>query len=106
MKSHGHSSGKLLQADNARHLGLPQATVDAWRDGSELTLNAEPQSYYRRPYSSVYDSLDTLMQVCRETLMLIKLPSLKISVWLLVVMTSIFSTILEMDLQAYLLVVQ
>ena len=73
VKSHGHSSGKLLQADNARHLGLPQATVDAWRDGSELTLNAEPQSYYRRPYSSVYDSLDTLMQVCRETLRLIKL---------------------------------
>ena len=51
----------------------PPATVDAWRDGSVLTLNAEPKSYYRRPYSSVYDSLETLMQVCRETLRLVKL---------------------------------
>ena len=80
VQHHGHTSGKLLNADAARALGLPSSTVEAWRNGSKLRLNAAPDAYYRRPYSSVYDSLETLLQVCRETLRLLKLG--KIMPWL------------------------
>lgn len=80
VRQHGHTSGKLLNAEAAAALGMPSATVESWRDGSKLNLNAAPAAYYRRPYSSVYDSLDTLLQVCRETLRLLRLG--KVMPWL------------------------
>ena len=60
----------LLKGEEARRLVFPEDFVQGWIHGARIPLNAFPKSIYRRPYSSVYQTLQNLTLTCKESLRL------------------------------------
>jgi hypothetical protein len=69
----GKPSGSKLSAEGARQLGVSEERAAAWEKGSAIPFRTQPPQYARKPYSSVYTNLDTLILVCNEILRLLKL---------------------------------
>jgi len=80
VQEHGVCSGLLLNGEGARSLGIPESIVKDWTQGAVIPLREIPPSSYRRPYSLVYQSLSTLILVCKESLRLQKIG--KVMPWL------------------------
>jgi len=80
VRQHGVCSGLLLDGAGARSLGIPESIVKDWTQGAKIPLREIPPCSYRRPYSSVYQSLSTLILVCKESLRLQKIG--KVMPWL------------------------
>jgi len=80
VRQHGVCSGFNLQGDGARKLGIPEPIVQDWAKGAKIPLSEDPKSSYRRPYSSVYQTLQNLVMTCKESLRLQKLG--KVMPWL------------------------
>jgi hypothetical protein len=70
---HQFPSGAKLSATGARQLGVSPARAEAWESGSALPFKSTPPRFARKPYSSVYANLETLILVCVEILRLLKL---------------------------------
>ena len=73
MLANARPYGHRISALGAAALGAPPHVVKAWDTGATFELTEEPLPYYRKPYSSVYASLEVLTQTCRETLRLVSL---------------------------------
>jgi hypothetical protein len=69
----GKPSGSRLSAEGALQLGVSEERAAAWEEGSAIPFRMQPPQYARKPYSSVYTNLDTLLLVCNEILRLLKL---------------------------------
>lgn len=70
---HQFPSGAKLSAAGARQLGVSPDRAEAWESGSALPFKSTPPRFARKPYSSVYTNLETLILVCVEILRLLKL---------------------------------
>jgi hypothetical protein len=51
---------------------MPPHTVHEWDRGSTQPLSEDPKPFCRKPYPSVYASLEILHKVCEESLRLVK----------------------------------
>jgi len=60
----------LLKGEGATQLGIPEDFVQGWIQSAHIPLNELPKSIYRRPYSSVYQTLQNLILTCKESLRL------------------------------------
>jgi len=70
---HQFPSGAKLSAAGARQLDVSSDRAEAWESGSALPFKSTPSQFARKPYSSVYKNLETLILVCVEILHLLKL---------------------------------
>ena len=70
---HQSPSGAKLSEAGARQLGVSSDRAKAWESGSALPFKSTPPQFARKPYSSVYTNLATLILVCAEILRLLKL---------------------------------
>jgi len=70
---HRFPSGSKLSGEGARQFGVSEKRAEAWQSGSALPFKSTPPQFARKPYSSVYTNLSTLILVCVEILCLLKL---------------------------------
>jgi len=70
---HRFPFGSKLSAAGARQLGVSEECAEDWQSGSALPFKSTPPQYARKPYSSIYTNLPTLILVCVEILRLLKL---------------------------------
>ena len=68
----GRPSGHRISAKGAATLGMPAHIVHEWDSGSTLPLSEDPKPFCRKPYPSVYASLEVLHKVCEESLRLVQ----------------------------------
>jgi hypothetical protein len=73
VREHCRPSGSHLSTAGAIQLGVSPVRAAAWQEGSAIPFAVIPPSFARKPYSSVYTSLDTLLLVCKEILRLLQL---------------------------------